>query len=258
MKVMWEPLDLFPWNWHERNFDSFVSFTFAALDALERTTQREEIRRIARGALWVLNGKVQSYRPPPTPSEYNQNLAVLDFECVPNRVPRKAADKNIVGDTIDQNIGCCGRWQHCTSPEKIEVCIFLFEKIVVNLQTTKSSSWFVFLHLGGGLGTDVCSELCFAFLLFWCIWSFFGSVLLRVSVGSSRDSTQPGGHVLISYQWSCKGVCLRVRDRLRVAGYKVCMDADNMSKCLSFFVFFVWQNVAGVWHSAAQTFHTKS
>ncbi len=47
-------------------FKCFFHSVFVALENLEQRTEREEIRRIARGALWVLQGKVLTYRPPPT------------------------------------------------------------------------------------------------------------------------------------------------------------------------------------------------
>ena len=40
---------------------------------------------------------------------------------------------------------------------------------------------------------------------------------------------------MISYQWAAKHVLLKIRDRLKTAGYKVWMDADNMSELFNSF-----------------------
>ena len=39
-------------------------------------------------------------------------------------------------------------------------------------------------------------------------------------------------HVMISYNWSAQQTMMKVRNRLKAAGYKVWMDIDNMSVCL--------------------------
>jgi len=41
---------------------------------------------------------------------------------------------------------------------------------------------------------------------------------------------ETGGHVFISYQWDSKKTVLRVRDRLRSAGYRVWIDEDDICK----------------------------
>jgi hypothetical protein len=37
-------------------------------------------------------------------------------------------------------------------------------------------------------------------------------------------------HIMISYQWDSQPVMLKVKDRLKHAGYKVWMDVEHMSK----------------------------
>ena len=41
-----------------------------------------------------------------------------------------------------------------------------------------------------------------------------------------EDADSP--HIMISYQWGVQPMMLRVRDRLKEAGYKVWMDVDEM------------------------------
>jgi len=48
--------------------------------------------------------------------------------------------------------------------------------------------------------------------------------MLSVSAGSGDTA----GHVFISYQWDSKQTVLKVRDRLRSAGYRVWIDEDDM------------------------------
>ncbi|CAH1798582.1 unnamed protein product [Owenia fusiformis] len=45
------------------------------------------------------------------------------------------------------------------------------------------------------------------------------------------DKFEPN-HVMISYQWDCKNMMVRVKDRLKAAGYKVWMDVEKHSKTL--------------------------
>lgn len=60
------------------------------------------------------------------------------------------------------------------------------------------------------------------------VWVLEGNHNKRQSTpGPSAASSEPG-HVMISYQWAAKHVLLKLRDRLKSAGYKVWMDADNM------------------------------
>ena len=40
----------------------------------------------------------------------------------------------------------------------------------------------------------------------------------------------PTSHLMLSYQWSSKILVVKIRDRLRAAGYKVWMDIDNLGK----------------------------
>ena len=40
-------------------------------------------------------------------------------------------------------------------------------------------------------------------------------------------------HVFISYNWGSKPMVLRVKDRLKDAGYKIWMDVEDMSKWFS-------------------------
>ena len=40
---------------------------------------------------------------------------------------------------------------------------------------------------------------------------------------------------MISYNWGSKPIMLKVRDRLKAAGFNVWMDVDNMSKFLTTF-----------------------
>ena len=51
---------------------------------------------------------------------------------------------------------------------------------------------------------------------------------------SDRDSSQP--HIMISYQWDSQSIVLKVKDRLRRAGYKVWMDVEHMSKIFPFHI----------------------
>lgn len=37
-------------------------------------------------------------------------------------------------------------------------------------------------------------------------------------------------HVMISYQWDSKPIMLKVKDKLKDAGYKVWMDVEQMSE----------------------------
>ena len=43
-----------------------------------------------------------------------------------------------------------------------------------------------------------------------------------------KESNVP--HIMISYQWDCQPIMVRVKDKLRQAGYKVWMDVEHMSK----------------------------
>lgn len=47
----------------------------------------------------------------------------------------------------------------------------------------------------------------------------------------ASGSAGPISHVMLSYQWSSKIMVLKLRDKLRVAGYKVWMDIDNLGEC---------------------------
>jgi len=46
-------------------------------------------------------------------------------------------------------------------------------------------------------------------------------------------ASDTGGHVFISYQWDSKQTVLKVRDRLRAAGYRVWIDEDDMCKSIT-------------------------
>ena len=43
-----------------------------------------------------------------------------------------------------------------------------------------------------------------------------------------KDANLP--HIMISYQWDCQSIMVKVKDKLRQAGYKVWMDVEHMSK----------------------------
>ena len=47
---------------------------------------------------------------------------------------------------------------------------------------------------------------------------------------SSSDDDGSKGHEFISYEWDVKPTVLKIRDRLKQAGFKTWIDADDMSK----------------------------
>ena len=57
-----------------------------------------------------------------------------------------------------------------------------------------------------------------------------------------------GGHVFISYQWDCKQTVLKVRDRLRSAGYRVWIDEDDMCKSITVWSAFNYGSVVTKCH----------
>ena len=48
--------------------------------------------------------------------------------------------------------------------------------------------------------------------------------MMTVAVAADRND----GHIFISYQWDAKFTVLRVRDKLRHAGFRVWIDEDDM------------------------------
>ena len=46
----------------------------------------------------------------------------------------------------------------------------------------------------------------------------------------NKAASDDKSHIMISYNWGSKPTMLKVRDRLRAAGFNVWMDVDNMSK----------------------------
>ncbi|KAL4228744.1 hypothetical protein ACF0H5_011787 [Mactra antiquata] len=50
---------------------------------------------------------------------------------------------------------------------------------------------------------------------------------LSSSLSADKDPNQP--HIMISYQWDSQAVMMKVKDRLRQAGYKVWMDIEHMT-----------------------------
>jgi len=55
-------------------------------------------------------------------------------------------------------------------------------------------------------------------------------------VGLAADATKEG-HVMLSYQWDSKETVLKIRDRLKTAGYKVWIDEDDMGMYIGSSVF---------------------
>jgi hypothetical protein len=50
---------------------------------------------------------------------------------------------------------------------------------------------------------------------------------------------------MISYQWDSQAVMMKVKDRLRQAGYKVWMDIEHMSEL--FYVPYMYGNILSTW-----------
>ena len=56
-------------------------------------------------------------------------------------------------------------------------------------------------------------------------------------------------HIMISYQWDCQPIMVKVKDKLRQAGYKVWMDVEHMSKLSNHWVRRGWLPVGlSVYH----------
>ena len=53
------------------------------------------------------------------------------------------------------------------------------------------------------------------------------SLLVAIFLPIEKDPNQP--HIMISYQWDSQPMMIKVKDRLRHAGYKVWMDVEHMS-----------------------------
>ena len=56
-------------------------------------------------------------------------------------------------------------------------------------------------------------------------------ILLKVFfiINVERRTETKDSHIMISYNWGSKPKMLKVRDRLKAAGFNVWMDVDNMS-----------------------------
>ena len=52
----------------------------------------------------------------------------------------------------------------------------------------------------------------------------------NLDLKKQSEKGQEGSHIMISYNWGSKPIMLKVRDRLKAAGFNVWMDVDNMSK----------------------------
>ncbi|KAH3809763.1 uncharacterized protein LOC127833536 [Dreissena polymorpha] len=55
------------------------------------------------------------------------------------------------------------------------------------------------------------------------------STTLRWSSNTSSENDPWKPHIMISYQWDSQNIMLRVKDRLKQAGYKVWMDVEHMT-----------------------------
>ena len=53
--------------------------------------------------------------------------------------------------------------------------------------------------------------------------------MMHIFVIVEKDSQLP--HIMISYQWDSQSIMVKVKDKLRQAGYKVWMDVEHMSEC---------------------------
>ena len=54
------------------------------------------------------------------------------------------------------------------------------------------------------------------------------NVQSKMTVAAEADQNE--GHIFISYQWDAKPTVLRVRDKLKDAGFRVWIDEDDMCK----------------------------
>ena len=57
---------------------------------------------------------------------------------------------------------------------------------------------------------------------------FLTTLLICFILLELKDANLP--HIMISYQWDCQSIMVKVKDKLRQAGYKVWMDVEHMSK----------------------------
>ena len=65
---------------------------------------------------------------------------------------------------------------------------------------------------------------------YYSSWLFSTYTNLRFIILISVHLEVECPHIMISYQWDSQPVMLKVKDRLKHAGYKVWMDVEHMSK----------------------------
>ena len=74
------------------------------------------------------------------------------------------------------------------------------------------------------------SSLLYSFGINWCPFKINQTRNKNLDLKKQSEKGKEENHIMISYNWGSKPIVLKVRDRLKAAGFNVWMDVDNMSK----------------------------